>query len=157
MFYNNNRLTVVQKFTYLGVTLSSNGLFYQAQKALANQSLKSLFALNSIFDTVALETTDKIKLFDSLVAPILNYSSEVWGFHDANDVENIHLKLLKQVLGVHSKTSNPTIYGEFARFPLSVIRKIRIIRYWYKINRNPSSLMYKCMYLKDNHGTLINT
>jgi len=37
MFYNNTRLTVVQKFTYLGVTLSSNGLFYQAQKALANQ------------------------------------------------------------------------------------------------------------------------
>ena len=52
MFCNNNRLTDVQKFTYLGVTLSSNGFFYQAQKALANQSLKSLFALNSIFDTV---------------------------------------------------------------------------------------------------------
>jgi len=101
MFYNNNRLTVVQKFTYLGVTLSYNGLFYQAQKALANQSLKLLFALNSIFDTVAFETTDKIKPFDSLVAPILNYSSEVLGFHDANDVENIHLKLLKQVLGAH--------------------------------------------------------
>ena len=63
MFYNNNnRLTVVQKFTYLGVTLSSNGLIYQAQKALANQSLKSVFVLKSIFDTVALETTDKIKL-----------------------------------------------------------------------------------------------
>ena len=74
----------------MGVTLSYNGL--------ANQSLKSLFGLNSIFDIVALETTDKIKLFDSLV---LNYFSEVWGFHDANDVENIHLKLLKQV---HSKT-----------------------------------------------------
>jgi len=35
--------------------------------------------------------------------------------------------------------------------------EIRIIRYWYKINRTPRSLMYKCMYLKDNHGTLINT
>jgi len=33
MFYNNNRLTVVQKFTYLGVTLSYNGLFYQAQES----------------------------------------------------------------------------------------------------------------------------
>ena len=76
----------------MSVTLSSTGLFYQAQKALAYQSLTSLFALNSIFDNVALETTYKIKLFDSLVTPILNYSSEVWGFHDANDVENIHLK-----------------------------------------------------------------
>ena len=98
MFYNNTRLTVVQKITYLGVTLSYNGLFYQAQKALANQSLKSLFALNSIFDTVALETSDKIKLFDSLVATILNYSSEVWGFHDANYVENIHLDILKRIV-----------------------------------------------------------
>ena len=25
------------------------------------------------------------------------------------------------------------------------------------MNRNPSSLMYKCMYLKDNNGTPINT
>ena len=98
MFYNNTRLTVVQKITYLGVTLSYNGLFYLAQKALANQSLKSLFALNSIFDTVALETSDKIKLFDSLVATILNYSSEVWGFHDANYVENIHLDILKRIV-----------------------------------------------------------
>ena len=122
MFYNNNRLTVVQKFTYLVVTLSSNGLFYQAQNVLTYQSIKSLFALNSIFDTVALETTDKIKLLDSLVAPILNYSSEVWDCHDANDVENIHLNLLKHVLGVHSKTFNPTIYGEFNRFSLSVIK-----------------------------------
>jgi len=55
--FNTTRLTVVQKFTYLGVTLSSNGLFYHAQKALANQSLKSLFSLISIFGTVALETT----------------------------------------------------------------------------------------------------
>ena len=116
-----------------------------------------MFALNSSFDTVALETTDKIKLVDSLVAPILNYSSEVWCFHDANNGEHIHLKLLKQVLGVHSKTSIPTLHGEFARFPLSVIRKIQIIRYRYTINRNPSSLMYKCMYLTDNHDTLINT
>jgi len=40
-------------------------LFYQAQKALANQWLKSLFALNFIFDAVALETIEKIKLVDS--------------------------------------------------------------------------------------------
>ena len=33
MFYNDNRLTVVQKFTYLNVTLSSNGIVYQVQKA----------------------------------------------------------------------------------------------------------------------------
>jgi len=54
-------------------------------------------------------------------------------------------KLFETSLGIHSKTSYPTIYGEFKRFPLSVIRTVQIIRYWYKIKRNPSSLMYKCM------------
>jgi len=42
-------------------------------------------------------------------------------------------------------------------FLYQLSEKNRIIRYWYKINRNPSSLMYKCMYLKDNNGTFTNT
>ena len=113
--------------------------------------------MHSIFDNVALETTDKIKLFDSLVAPILNYSSEVWGFHDANDVENIHLKLLKQVLGFIQILLILLYMVNLPGFLYQLSEKNRIIRYWYKINRNPSSLMYKCMYLKDNNGTFTNT
>ena len=34
-YYNNEKLKNVNKFTYLGVTLSSSGKFYQAQKSLA--------------------------------------------------------------------------------------------------------------------------
>ena len=51
---------------------------------IKRRKLQSLFLLNSIFDTVASLTTDKIKHFDLSVAPILNYSSEVLGFHNAN-------------------------------------------------------------------------
>ena len=70
-------------------------------------------------------------------------------------MHNIHLKLLKQFLGVHSKTSNPTIYGEFARFPLSVIRKNRLIRYWYKSLL--SSLGYAYMWNNANvSGVILN-
>ena len=46
--YNNEKLKNVNKFTYLGVTLSSNDKFYQVQKSLTNQASKALFSLNSL-------------------------------------------------------------------------------------------------------------
>ena len=55
VYYNNHRLKSVSKFTYLGVTVSFNGKFFQTQKSLAEQALKALFSLNSLFSTVSLE------------------------------------------------------------------------------------------------------
>ena len=34
------------------------------------------------------------------------YSSETWGFHDSLDIERVHVKCLKQLLGVRSQTCN---------------------------------------------------
>ena len=34
----------------------------------------------------------KCKLFDTLVASVLNYSSDLWGMHEAKDIEIIHIK-----------------------------------------------------------------
>jgi hypothetical protein len=60
VYYNNERLKVVKSFTYLGVTLSSNGNCYQAQKSLSNQALKALFSLNSLFDFISLNVSERL-------------------------------------------------------------------------------------------------
>ena len=39
IFYDIFKLHIVNKFTYSGVTLSSNGVFYQAQKSLSKQAV----------------------------------------------------------------------------------------------------------------------
>ena len=31
-----------------------------------------------------------MELFDKLISPILNYGSEVWGFHDAPEIEKVY-------------------------------------------------------------------
>ena len=74
-----------------------------------------------------------------MVVPILNYSSEVWGFHSGADVERVHLKFLKNLLGVKRSTQNDFIYGEYGSTPLSETRKIQILKYWTKIvcEKNP--------------------
>ena len=128
------KLKVVKIFTYLGVTLRS---FLPSSKALANQALKALFSLNSLFDKVSFDVSDKLKLFDAMILPILNYGSEIWGLHKAPDIERVHTKFLKQVLGVRQQTVNAgvnaNVYGELGRFPLFVYRKIRILKFWYRL------------------------
>ncbi|MCU7801013.1 MAG: reverse transcriptase family protein [gamma proteobacterium symbiont of Lucinoma myriamae] len=103
-YYNNMKLEMVKKFTYLGVIISSNGKFYQSQKHLAEQARKALFSLNNLFDCTMLHIKDKLKLFDCMILPILMYGCEIWGFHDSSDIERVHLKFLKQLLGVRSQT-----------------------------------------------------
>ena len=112
--------------------------------------------MNSLFDKTSLCIEDKIKLFDALVLPILNYGCEVWGFHDSQDIEKVHLRFLKRLLGVRQQTCNMAVYGELGRVPLYVTIKIRIIRYWSKILSDPYCLLYK-VYSQEVQDVNINS
>ena len=51
---------------------------------------------------------EKLKLFDYMILPIISY-----GLHNAPDIERVHKKFLKQLLGVRQQASNAAVYGEF--------------------------------------------
>ena len=74
-----------------------------------------------------------LDLFDSFVASILNYSTEVWGLITSELVERTHRKFLQKILKVKSSTSNSEIYGELERFHLHINMKVRIIKYFVKL------------------------
>ena len=59
-----------------------------------------------------------------------------FGFYKSIDVEKVHIGFLKQILGVRTPTSIVAVYGELGRFPLVVLRKIRILKYWLNMNAN---------------------
>jgi hypothetical protein len=112
--------------------------------------LRSMLAMRytifffTILNNVELPIYQKCKLFDSLVSPILNFGSEIWGMHPANDIEHVHTKFLRRMLSVKKSTNLNALYGELARIPMSVIRKINMIKYWVKIlNQDESSLQKK--------------
>ena len=73
------------------------------------------------------------QLFDSFVGSVISYGCEVWGYSKSKDLERLHLKVLKRVLGVKLSTSNVGVYGELCRYPLYISRYIRITRYWFKL------------------------
>lgn len=92
-----------------------------------------------------------------MVNPILCYGCEVWGFHKAPDIKRVHVKVLKSLLKVRRQTSNATVYGEFCIFPMEVGRKkIRIVKFWYKILNNPNTFMCKLMLIKDDNNVYVD-
>ena len=103
--------------------------------------------LFSIFNQIELPNSHKCKLFDTLVGSILNYGSEVWGMHEAKDVEIIHTKFCRRILNVKISTNLCGLYGELGRIPLKTQRKLNILKYWIKLLKLQQDSVPKKIYL----------
>ena len=151
--YGNESLDVVNDFNYLGVTLNYTGNFNLNVQTLHGKALKAMNALLSRLKQYNTMPKVALQLFDSFVSPILSYGCEVWGFSKSKQLENIHLKFCKNVLGVRQSTSNVAVYGELGRYPLYINRYIRIIKYWFKLC-NTDNIILKASLLDSQRDTL---
>ena len=146
-YLNNVKLEIVSTFKYLGVYFFKNGNWNRTQKCIANHASFALHNLFSVFNNVEISTTQKCNMFDALVSSILNYSSEVWGCHEAKDIEMVHTKFCRKILCVRQSTNVNGLYGELGRVPLYITRKINMLRYWYKLLRLNEQALPKIVYL----------
>ena len=122
-------LKVTSNIDYLGLRLSSTGSFHQAQQKLASQANKAVFILQIHLNNYPYLThKHAVEMFDKMITPILCYASEVWGFHDAPDIERVQLKFCKTVLGVKSTVQNDFIYGELNVLPMKYVRLVDIVK-----------------------------
>ena len=76
-FYICNEKNLVQNYTYLGI--SSTGNFTLSQDHLQQKVLHLLFSLGRKTDFKSPKPSLACKICDSMISPILTYSSEVWG------------------------------------------------------------------------------
>jgi hypothetical protein len=66
-------------FSYLGVIFYYNGSFVHTKKKLVEQAQKALYAVYYKIRNLQLPIDLQLKIFDSLVAPILLYGSSRYG------------------------------------------------------------------------------
>jgi hypothetical protein len=136
-------------YSYLGVIFNYNGHFCTARNKLLDQANKALYALCRKIRNLAIPIDLQLKLFDSLITPILVYSCEVWGFENKQGIEKMHLQYCKRNLNLRSSTPNVMVYGEIGRFPVEIIIKLRMATFSNKMlcnNNKLSSIMYRLMF-----------
>ena len=78
-----------------------------------------------------------LKLFSSIVTPVLLYCCEIWGLYLLGrinsiqmfkshilrlvvKIEKLHLKFCKRISGVNGKATDIAVYGEVGKTPLII-------------------------------------
>ena len=140
--FGNETVETCQHYTYLGITFSACGTFTKAINEITGKALKVFYKLRQ------LNTRDNalltLKLFDSLVSPIISYGCEVWSPYliknlSENNIlqvcdkcvfEKINVKLCKYILGVRKFATNAAVRGELGRFPLLIKMLPLAVKFW---------------------------
>ena len=73
------KLDVVNDYNYLGVTFNFNAKFNVAKQSLYQKGCRAMFALLKRMKSLSLPPDIALKLFDTLVKPVVLYGAEVCG------------------------------------------------------------------------------
>ena len=114
---------------------------------MSGQALKAIFTLRKYLNSFTVLSPGHIlDLFDKLITPILNYCSEVWGFHSAKAIETTHMSFCKRMLGIKQSTQNDFVHGELGRMDYQSLRYINIIKFWIKVTHTEEQRYIKLTY-----------
>ena len=148
LLYNGEEIDIVDEFCYLGIVFNYNDKFYKTQKQLSLQCRKAMFAMKRKCSDMTLNYNTLLSLFDTYVSSIANYGYEIWGLHSSPDIEKVHLDYCKNILGV--KRPNSMVYCELGRLPLIFMRKVRIVKYWLKLQHTNNCILKASWYFLFN-------
>jgi len=172
-YYNGSKIEVVYNYLYLGLNFQYNNKFNIAQKHLYDKASKAMFSLIRKSRKLLLPIDLQIDLFDKIVAPIVLYGSEIWGYTSVHLCDKLQLRFYKLLMNARKGTPTSMILGEFGKFPLNLEVKIRTLCFWYRLvttikDNKLSNIVYTFLfnlyekglyispYLKFVHSTLNN-
>ena len=160
--YKSVALENVKTIKYLGFTISAkNCSFLPTIDDLSLRANRALFALNSKYKMSKLPKRLAMKIFNSLITPILLYGSEVWGpFMDydyltwkSSKIERVHTQFIKRLLGCCIQTSNIMARGEVGARPLLLDIIKRVIGYTISIMKRPNSTVHSAFTYECENST----
>ena len=105
--------------------------------------LKKGYQLHLDIDTM-------IHLFNSIVLPVLNYGSEVWGFDSPSLklIDRVQLRFFKMLLKLNKSTPGCMIYGELGILPATISVKQKLLGFWSSIvNSKKDKIICKLYHL----------
>ena len=137
--FGGNPVEVVPEYVYLGVVMNYNNKFSKAIQKQILLARKALFVLNAKILELDLPIDIQIKLFETLILPILTYGCEIWGFSDLNSIELFHRRFIKDCLKISKFASNSIACGESGLQNIENIIYTRMICFWNKFRQSQSN------------------
>jgi hypothetical protein len=151
--------TFSKSYSYLGLKFHNSGKLAYSATDISNKAQKAVFKLKHDLP-IPLQQDVKLsmKLFDSMVLPVLSYGCELWGFESTklqSSTDKLHIKYCKEVLGVSKYASNIAVLGELGRYPLKIIFLSRILSFCEHATdpANCNALLKAALYTQVEYAT----
>ena len=129
-YFDKQRLEVVNGYKYLGAFFTPKLSWTQCQKTLAAQAQKGINLLRRYdYKCNVLPVNMQFELFDKMIAPILLYGSEVWGFYITEHIEKVQNKFCRFVLSVPKNAPTLAVLAETGRYPMYTQYYKRCVKY----------------------------
>jgi hypothetical protein len=133
-FYENKKIEIVNKYTYLGVEFSSSGRFTNFCKKTLNKGKGLGEGIIKILGKAKSDLWDsKMRLYDAVVIPALLYGAEVWGLSCEGMMEKAQLNFLKRILLLNKTTPSWAVRLETDRIQLRHVIFQRCLSWLQKI------------------------
>ena len=149
---------VVQSYCYLGLNLNYNGRFNLTQKHLYDKASRAMFGLVAKCRKLQLPIDISIKLFDSVIKPILIYGCEIWGYQYCGLADKLQVKFIKLIMGLKSYTPTVMVRGETGSLPTVINIKCRMLNFWFRlVTKTKDGCIDKTLYshmleMQQNHN-----
>ena len=155
-FFGGNQVEITDQYKYLGTIVTNNGSFKANETNLKKKGLRASFIISKNIGPHSKPST-AIKIFEKVVEPILLHNAEITGAFIPNtwtydkfltnmwdvgkEANKVIIGFLRQLLGVHKKTTNIAVLAETGKYPIALNIFIRIIKYWIRVNNSENRLL----------------
>ena len=146
-YFGHQQVHIQKNYKYLGTTISDTGSFKTNQAVLKKKGLRASYVVMKDIGIHA-KPSVAISIFEKVVEPILTYNCEIsqayfpkkWNFDKfKNNLLNINRELnrvvlgfLRQILGVHKKTTSLATMAETGKLPISFKIFMSTFKYWIR-------------------------
>ena len=134
---NGSHIYTTKSYKYLGLIFTPSGEINTALNDLKDRALRAFYKLKlKLGNLFRKDLTTTLSLFNALIKPILLYASDFWGclkMPRNNPIENVQLRIYKEILGVQRQTCNIGVLLELGEIPITIYAQKNCINNYFRI------------------------
>ncbi|UYV79876.1 hypothetical protein LAZ67_18000954 [Cordylochernes scorpioides] len=146
-FWDQQPLTIVAKYTYLGYPLTTKISTQYASQYFRKKELNAINALWRILTKARIKSfTSVMKLLDTIVLPTLLYAAPMWAINQLKTVNNTQDAFLRRLLDLPNFTPGYVLRRECGRISTELNAVKLTLKFWVRIlKKETSRLPHACL------------
>ncbi len=144
---NGPLLEVVNSYKYLGVFFDKHLTFDTAAELLGNAAGRALGGMINKYKVMGeMGYSTYTKLYDSLVSPVMDYGSAIWGSKTFDELDQVQNRAMRFFTGVHRLCPVSGFIGDMGWASNRVRWEVEALRLWNRlVSLNDNRLVRKVL------------